>query len=484
MNKVMKPLSSLLAFVLVAAAVGLYLSRDKGDTYKVTAYFEKAIGLFPNSDVTILGVEVGKVKEVEPVGRRVRVEMNIKSEHKIPADAFAQIVPISVISDRYIQFEPVWESGPALEDGAVLDVEDTQIPAELDDVFKQLKKLLDAIEPGEEGEPGALGDLIVQLDETLADREDELQGTLIHSADLTRTLSRAQDDLSGLLVNLDTLFRRLATRAGSLGTLNQNFALVMEALQESRFDLEDTVAALADMTIEVGDLVRVHREGLGEDLALATRITSTVLKNRKSVEESLQWLPVVAIGLKNAHHGGQVDASDVRDNATAKFDCGDFDDFPAPIGDVLKEICEEGTPEAPAPAPQVTDSEPEPEPLDCDKGVHKVRRQIRRIAKIGVPRELKDGVIDPLRKQLRRLKKKCKLLGETLADPKQTLDKVLEKLLDELGDIPELVDPVEDLEDLTGNAAGAGGPLPTDEHEDSGLFGWMGGFLNFMGWSS
>jgi phospholipid/cholesterol/gamma-HCH transport system substrate-binding protein len=484
MNKFKKPLSSLVAVALVAGAVGLYLTRDKAETYKVTAYFEKVIGLFPNSDVTILGVAVGKVSEVEPVGRRVRVEMNIKSEHKIPADAFAHIIPISVISDRYIQFEPVYESGPALEDGAVLDVEDTQIPAELDDVFKQLKKLLDAIEPGEEGEPGALGDLIVQLDDTLADREDELQGTLIHASDLTRTLARAQDDLSGLLVNLDALFRRLATRAGSLGTLNHNFALVMEALQESRFDLEDTIAALADMTIEVGDLVRDHRQGLGEDLALATRITSTVLKNRKSVEESLQWLPVVAIGLKNAHHAGQVDASDVRDNATAKFDCTDFDDFPAPIGDVLKEICEEAKPQAPAPAPQVTDAAPEPELLDCDKGVHKVRRQIRRIAKIGIPQDLKDDVIDPLRKQLRKLKKKCKLLGETIADPKQTLDKILEKLLKELGDIPELVNPIESLEDLTGNAAGAGGAVIEEDDDDDGFFGWMGGFLGFMGWSS
>lgn len=365
MNKFLRPLSSLVALALVGGAIGLYLSRDTDDTYKVTAYFEKAIGLFPNSDVTILGVAVGKVSDVEPVGRSVRVDMKIKDEHKIPADAFAQIVPISVISDRYVQFEPVYEGGPALVDGAVLDVDDTQIPAELDDVFKQLKKLLDAIEPGEEGEPGALGELIVQLDETLAGREDELQGTLIHASDLTRTLARARDDLSGLLVNLDGLFRRLATRAGSLGTLNHNFALVMEALQESRFDLEDTVTSLADMTIEVGDLVRDHRHGLGEDLALATRITSSVLRNRKSVEESLQWLPVVAIGLKNAHHGGQVDASDVRDNATAKFDCSDFDDYPDPIGDVLKDICEEAKPRTVAPIlPSEPDVAPEPKLLD------------------------------------------------------------------------------------------------------------------------
>ena len=54
---------------------------------------------------------------------------------------------------------------------------------------KQLKKLLDAIEPGKEGEPGALGDLIVQLNRTLRNRERDLQGTLITGAELTGTLS-------------------------------------------------------------------------------------------------------------------------------------------------------------------------------------------------------------------------------------------------------------------------------------------------------
>src|SRR5688500_17323176 len=200
MSRYIKPLAVAVVVLLVLGGAALAFVRSGDETYTVTAYFTKAIGLFENSDVNILGVPVGKVTNVQPDGTRVKVVMEIPTEHKVPTDAFAQIVPISVISDRYVQLHPVYESGDDyLRDGAVLDVDQTQIPAELDDVFRQLKKLLEAIEPGKKGEPGVLGELIVQLNETLKGREQDLKGTLINASALTGTLADANDDLSELL---------------------------------------------------------------------------------------------------------------------------------------------------------------------------------------------------------------------------------------------------------------------------------------------
>ncbi|MGH2747483.1 MAG: MCE family protein [Actinomycetota bacterium] len=488
MTRFIRPLASIVTLLLVAGTLGLGYNAIRGDngTYRVTAFFEKAIGLFPNSDVTILGVAVGKVTSVEPQGQTVKVEMNISDEHKVPVDAFAQIVPISVISDRYVQFAPVYAGGAALEDGAVLGVQDTQIPAELDDVFKQLKKLLDAIEPGEEGEPGALGELIVQLNDALAEREEDLRGTLVSGAQLTGTLADAREDLSGLLVNLDDLFGRLATRADSLGTLNRNFALVMTALAQSREDLEGTLANLASATGELGSLVREHRGRLGRDLRLAARITSTVLENRASVEESLRWLPTIGKGVAAAYHGGEIDAVDVRDNLISGR-CDEFEELPEEVQDLLEEVIDElcGTQEprgrserdqvAPPPAPE---TEPQ---LDCTKSVKKVRRQIRRIAKMEeISPDLQDEIVDPLKKKLRKLSRKCEELGGAITDP----DQLLQDIFDEIGDTPELTDELDELTgDLVGSAAGeSAAPAPS-----VGLLervgSWFGGLLDFVGWS-
>ncbi len=489
MTRLIKPLAFAIAALLALGGGYLGYNAMNADSaqYQVTAYFTKAIGLFPNSDVDILGVPVGTVESVEPIGSRVKVVMNIEKKYKVPEDAIAQIVPISVISDRYVQLAPVYEGGPALTDGSEIPVENTFIPAELDDVFKQLKKLLDAIEPGRAGEPGALGELIVQLDETLRDREDDLKGTLITGSKLTSTLADAQDDISGLLVNLDDLFGQLATRANSFGTLNRNFALVMTALAQSREDVEGTLVNLADLTSEVSSLVKQHGDRLGKDLGLAARVTRTILKSRASVEESLVWLPVVGEGAARAYNPEFKDI-DVRDNSNAKLECEILGPLPdSPIKDELEKLCREETGEPRASGPTGVASELPPKTaailgkLDCDEGVRRVKRQLRRVETVGLPPEILSEVVDPLAKQLRKLKKKCREMGEAIAEDPE----LLEQLKDTLGTLPNVRAGLEDPDELTGNAA-SGAPVPT--HEGPGawerLGSWLGGFFAYVGVSS
>jgi virulence factor Mce-like protein len=494
MRGYIKPLAYVVAALLLIGGGTLAYSTmgDGDDTYRVTAYFEKAIGLFPNSDVDILGVPVGKVTEVDPDGSKVRVEMEISDRYRVPADAFAQIVPISVISDRYIQLAPVYEGGPALEDGAVLDVDRTQIPAELDDVFKQLKKLLDAIEPGRKGEPGALGDLVVQLNKTLEDREQDLKGTLINAAELTDTLSDARGDISGLLVNLDGLFDQLATRAGSFGSLNRNFALVMAALAESRDDLTGTLENLGDLTVSAGDLVADHGDRLGRDLKLAARITSAVLKNRSSVIESLEWLAVVGKGFKASYHPPPFDDIDIRDNATARLQCSILDPLPdGPIKDELDRICREetGEPSSPSRTPQTSAPTAGPEApvlpgllrLNCNEGVRKVRRQVRRIETIGLPDDAKGDLIDSFKDQLRKLERKCKNLGKAIQDG--GAGGLLDQLEGTADDAPGAVDDTVDSTGLTGSAASTPAPSSPGPGLVERARDWLGGFVSFLGWS-
>jgi len=484
MARYIRPLGILVAVLLVAGGGGLALRGGNEGTYEVTAYFEKAIGLFPNSDVDILGVPVGKVTSVEPVGDRVKVEMRISDRYKVPGDAFAQIVPISVIADRFVQLHPPYESGAFLEDGAVLDTDQTQIPAELDDVFKQLKKLLEAIEPGEEGEPGALGSLIVALNEALADREKDLKGTIVNTSALTGALADAQDDLSGLLINLDDLFQKLATRSGSIASLNRNFALVMGALAASREDLEGTLVNLADMTNEVARVVKTHRSRLGQDLRLASNVLSKIVENRGSVEESLSWLPVVGIGITNAYHGGQNKDIDVRDNQS-RLECALLDELPnGPVKDALRELCQmhTGEPETPRAdeqdGPAVSPVEELRRAIDCREAVRKAKRQLRRLKKIELPGGVEEELVEPMERKLRRLARECKGVRKLLDD-----DDVLDDLTEDIGE-PPLLDTGDTL-DLTGTAAGPAGAVPATDPPGvmDRLRSWSGGFFDFLGWS-
>lgn len=484
MQRYIKPLAILVGLLLVGGGVGLVARSGGDDTYTVTAYFEKAIGLFKNSDVNILGVPVGKVRSVDPQGSKVKVVMAVSDRYDVPADAFAQIVPISVIADRFVQLHPAYTGGPKIEDGAVLDLDRTQIPAELDDVFKQLKKLLEAIEPGQNGEPGALGELVVALNDALGDREEDLRGTVVNTAALTGALADAQDDLSDVLINLDDLFGTLAQRAGSIGSLNSNFALVITALAESRDDLEGTLANLADMTGEVGRVLRKHRSRLGGDLELAGNILSKVLENRASVEESLQWLPVVGIGVSKAYNAENQDV-DVRDNQS-RVDCDALDALPdGPIKDALQQACRDNTAAADDQGADVAAPKSALDrTIDCDEGIKKVRRQLRRLVKVDLPPSVLEEVVRPLRKKLRLLGRECEDLGRAITKPGGLLD----DLRSGVGDIPIFDDADADLNgDLNGIAGAAAGSVATGTSSPSlfdGMAGWFGGFMSFLGWSS
>ena len=78
--------AALAVAIVIAALAGIFVSGG-GGTYEITAYFPRAIGLFPHSTVRVLGVEVGHVTSVVPTGDRVRVRMNVEDGVKIPSDA-------------------------------------------------------------------------------------------------------------------------------------------------------------------------------------------------------------------------------------------------------------------------------------------------------------------------------------------------------------------------------------------------------------
>ena len=66
---------------LAASGCGTSRSATAGQ-YRVTAYFNQAVGLYPGSDVRILGIPVGTITEVTPMGDRVRVK-ELQLERKL-----------------------------------------------------------------------------------------------------------------------------------------------------------------------------------------------------------------------------------------------------------------------------------------------------------------------------------------------------------------------------------------------------------------
>ena len=292
------------AFVVVAVAGGafVYTSSSEKETYTITAAVEQAPNLFEGGRVMVRGVEVGTISSVEPTAEDVSLTLEIDDRVRIPADARLTIVPITVISDRYVQLYPAYSSGPTMQDGDHIDLTRTTIPAELDDVLTELKGLLGVLEPRGERR-GPLAKLVTALDDALAGRERELAGTVEGSAVVLENLADSSGDITGVIQNLDRLFAALANRSSEIGIINERFQLVAESLAADQRDLEATLENVTFLSEQGAAIVDESGDELANSFRRLRRVVDTVLAHEESLIKGMRWTNVIAQAL------GETDAS-------------------------------------------------------------------------------------------------------------------------------------------------------------------------------
>ena len=293
-----KIISGLTSVAIIAGGVYAYVeTRPKPKYYTVSADVEQAPNLFEGGRVMVRGVEVGEISDVTPRPGGVRVTMEIEDGVRIPADARLTIVPITVISDRYVQFMPAYRGGPALEDGDHLAASRTSIPAELDDVLKQLKELLATIEPKKGEDRGPLAELVRDVDYIVRDNSSNIQGSIHNSASFLNNLARNSKNINDLIRNLDELFITLAGRRSEIGLVNERFRLVARALEGDRKDLEGTIENVTLLSKEARRLFARSGDDLGAALRNAEPVVNGLLEHQEAIAESLRWTNVIAQAL-------------------------------------------------------------------------------------------------------------------------------------------------------------------------------------------
>src|SRR6476661_9991350 len=152
--------------------------RGGNDVKTATAYFPRAVHVYADSEVSVLGVAVGKVTRVVPEGTQVRVDFEYDAERKIPADAFAVFVEPTLVADRALQLAPVYDGGPVLADGAVIPLARTNIPIELDEFNANLTRLADALGPNGANRDGAVSRAVQVGADNLSGQGQQLNTTL------------------------------------------------------------------------------------------------------------------------------------------------------------------------------------------------------------------------------------------------------------------------------------------------------------------
>jgi virulence factor Mce-like protein len=304
---------ALAATVVLLAALGWTILRPAGQ-YRVTAWFTQTVGLYPGSDVRILGIPVGKITDVVPEGDRVRVQMLIDDAYDIPATADAIVLAPSLVSDRYVQFSPVYDGGATMKDGAKVPLERTATPVELDQVYGALDELSAALGPTGANRNGALSDLIDTGAANLDGNGEALNRSLTGFSQAVRTLAEHRNDLFASLDNLQTFSTALATIDAQVGQFNTDMAAVADLLAQERQDLAAAVSLLTKALSDVAGFVKANTTLLSTNVNRLADVTLALVQQRAALAEVLDVAPAALGNLAHAYNP-DYGTLDTRDNS-------------------------------------------------------------------------------------------------------------------------------------------------------------------------
>ena len=265
--------------MLVLVALGLTILQPAGQ-YRVTAFFKQTVGLYPGSSVRILGIAVGTVDNIVPEGDRVKVTMSLDDNYAVPADADAVVLAPSLVSDRYVQFSPVYNGGPKMKDGAVVPLERTATPVELDSVYGALD-LWAPLGPNGANKNGALSDLVDVGAANLKGNGERSTTPSPGSHRRSRRWPTTATTCSTPWTTCRSSPARSPRSTRRWGSSTRNLAAVSEQLAGERKDLATAVNLLSKALGDVAGFVRTNTTLLTSNVNKLADVTLALVQQRR-----------------------------------------------------------------------------------------------------------------------------------------------------------------------------------------------------------
>jgi phospholipid/cholesterol/gamma-HCH transport system substrate-binding protein len=268
----------------------------------LTAYFTAAVGIYPNSDVRVLGVAIGSVSEVEPDGTDVKVTMTLKPDVQLPAGAGAVVITPSLVADRYVQITPVYQGGPELADGASIPRERTATPVEVDDLLHSLNQLMSALGPQGANKDGAVSEVLTKSAEYLNGNGQTIGEAIKNLGEFARTASDSKDDLFNSVDNISKFTAMLAADDGQVKQAISQIASISEVLADQRDQFSGALTELTQALSVVQGFIKDNRGKVQSDVDKLADVTKVLVNQKDSLAEALDAAPNALTNLLGAYN--------------------------------------------------------------------------------------------------------------------------------------------------------------------------------------
>jgi phospholipid/cholesterol/gamma-HCH transport system substrate-binding protein len=257
-RKHLRDFLAIVGLVLIAAFVGGYVLAHQRlnlpgwvpifgrSFFVVKGEFQTAQAVTPGQGQTvdIAGVQVGQISNVDLVGGRAIVTMQVKKKYdRIYPNAHMLLRPKTGLKDMIVELDPgssVNGSEP-VKDGFTVPVANTQPDVNLDEILAvldtdtrtYLQLLLNGAATGLTGQGGTLGQVIRRFEPTARD-----------TAKLTSLLQQRQANIKRSITNFGKFTQALAANDKQLGTFVDSSNTVFRHFANQDANLQQTIRLL------------------------------------------------------------------------------------------------------------------------------------------------------------------------------------------------------------------------------------------------
>ena len=279
---------------VVLAAFNFKALFGGGSTY--SAEFPEAAGLQADDQVTVAGVEAGRVQSVELEGDHVLVTFNV-TDAWVGNRTTASIEIRTLLGSKFLALDP---RGDGEQDpGQVITRDRTKSPFDVVEAFNGLSGTIDQLDTGQ------LATSLTTLSDTFRNTAPEVRGSLDGLSRLSQTISSRDAQLKSLLAGTRQLSTTLADRRGDVVKLINDGNLLLGELQRRK----DAIAALLDgvtkLSVQLRGLVADNQAQLRPTLETLDKVLAVLERNRDNLGELLDKEAVFVRVFGNALGSGR-----------------------------------------------------------------------------------------------------------------------------------------------------------------------------------
>ncbi|MGW4096214.1 MCE family protein [Mycobacterium sp. NPDC004974] len=211
-----------------------------------------------NSPVMIGDVIVGSVSRMVVKGWHADVEVSVKPDVVVPANAIATVGQTSLLGSMHIALDPPLGQSPSgrLAPGATLELNQTSTYPSTEQTLSSLSVLVNG------GGLGKIGDLVTEFNAALNGREDKIRDLLTRLDDVVGMFANQRDDINASITALNRLAGTLAGQQEVITTALNRIPPALDVLVKERPRITTALEKFGKFSDTATNLVNATRDDL------------------------------------------------------------------------------------------------------------------------------------------------------------------------------------------------------------------------------